>query len=150
MKYLLLFLALGVLARADDRSVLAWHSQLSATSPQPGDTVELIVAAELPAHAVVYSSDFKSDIGPQPTVLDLTGSEGIELVGPLRSIEAKRKRDKTWDIELGYFETRAELRQTVRIMRADFVLRGKVAGQLCDEKEGTCTLFEQAIAVGSR
>jgi len=147
MKYLLLFLALGGLARAADRSELVWHGQLAPASPRPGDTAELIVAAELPPHALVYSSDFKSDIGPQPTVLDLAGSEGIELIGPVRSVEAKRKHDKTWDIELGYFEARAELRQTVRIVRPDFVLRGKVAGQLCDEKEGTCTLFTERLSV---
>ena len=147
MKYLLLsFLLASAAARAEE-APLQWRARLSVATPAAGSTVELIVRAELAPHALVYSSDFQSDIGPQPTTLDLAGSEGIEAVGPVRSIAAKRKRDRTWDIELGYFEAQAELRQTVRIVRADFVLRGKIAGQLCDEQAGTCTLFSQAIAV---
>src|SRR6186713_690396 len=114
MKPFILLFALVTFARAAEDPALVWHSQLSATAPLVGDTVEVVVTAALPVHALVYSSDFKSDIGPQPTTLDLGGSEGIAAVGPVRSIAAKRKTDKTWDIELGYFETRAELRQTVR------------------------------------
>lgn len=145
MKLSFLLFAFVILVRAAAEPALAWHPRISAVNPAVGDTVEVVLTAELPPHALVYSSDFKSDIGPQPTTLDLVGSEGIEAVGPVRSVDAKRKTDKTWDIELGYFETKAELRQTVRITRADFVVRGKVAGQLCDEKEGTCTLFDQAL-----
>ena len=147
MKLFFLLCTRVTLARAAEEPALAWHARLSTAAPAAGDTVELVVTADLAPHALVYSSDFKSDIGPQPTTLDLAGSEGLEAVGPVRSIAAKRKTDKTWDIELGYFETRAELRQTVRIVRPDFVLRGRIAGQLCDEREGTCTLFSESIVV---
>jgi thiol:disulfide interchange protein DsbD len=149
MKKLMLILGLGLLSlpflRAERTEAIHWQARLSPAAPVAGDIVELVVSADLAPHAVVYSSDFKSDIGPQPTALDLTGSEGIEVVGDARSVEPKRKKDKTWDIELGYFETHAEVRQQVRILRADFVVRGTIAGQLCDEKEGTCTLFNQRI-----
>jgi Disulphide bond corrector protein DsbC len=139
--FLLAILSLASV-RAEETSALRWRFELTPVAGA-NDTAELILIADIDSHSLVYSSDFKSDIGPQPTAIDFSKSEGIEPVGPVVSVEPKRKKDKTWDIELGYFETRAEFRQKVKILRKDYTVRGTIAGQLCNEAEGTCTLFTQ-------
>jgi hypothetical protein len=136
-------------SRADETSALRWHFQLRPSAPAVGETAELVITAEIDQHWLIYSSDFKAEIGPQPTAFDFSISSGIELLGPARSIEPKRRKDKTWEIDLGYFERRAEFRQQVKIVRGNFVLRGTIAGQLCNEQEGTCTLFTEPILLGA-
>jgi hypothetical protein len=131
---------------AEETSALRWRFELAPVA-RANDTAELILIADIDPHSLVYSSDFKSDIGPQPTAINFSKSEGIEPVGPIVSVEPKRKKDKTWDIELGYFETRAEFRQKIKILRKEYLVRGTIAGQLCNEAEGTCTLFTQPFEV---
>lgn len=149
LRDLFLFLATVAVLRAGEPA-LKWNVRLEPAAPAVGQTAELVLTAELPEHAIVYSSDFEADLGPQPTRLTWTAPRGWEPVGALRSVAAKRKRDRTWDVEFGYFQGRAELRQMVRVTAADFSLEGAVAGQLCDEKDGTCTLFEQPVKLNAR
>lgn len=134
------------LVRAEETKALHWRFELKP-SAGADNSAELILTADIEEHSLVYSSDFKADIGPQPTSVDLTAGEGIEAVGPLVSVQPKRKKDKTWDIELGYFETRAEFRQKVKLLRKDYAARGTIAGQLCNEADGTCTLFTQSFVI---
>lgn len=68
------------------------------------------------------------------------------FLGPLRSIDAKRKRDASLDIEYGYFAERAELRQRVRVP-ADGNLATTLRGQACHEADGTCHLIRQEISI---
>ena len=143
--FLLAILSLASV-RAEESNALRWRFELAPVTGSD-DTAELSLIADIDLHSLVYSSDFKSDIGPQPTAIDFSKSEGVEAVGPVVSIGPKRKKDKTWDIELGYFQTRAEFRQKVKILRKHYIVRGTIAGQLCNEAEGTCTLFTQPFEV---
>jgi len=148
---LLLLAAVAVRpVRAEEAAALHWRFELVPAAPAPGEAAELVVTAGIDPHWVLYATDFKADLGPQPTAFDFAGSSGLEFVGPVRSVAPRRKKDKTWDTELGYFEVQAEFRQKVRIRRRDFVLQGTIAGQLCNEADGTCTLFTQPIGLASR
>lgn len=110
-----------------------------------GEEVEIIITAQIAPHWIVYSSDFKAELGPQPTRLVLEAADAFRPVGEFSSVGAQRKKDKTWDTEFGYFERRAEFRQKVKILQPAPVIAGRITGQLCNERDGTCTLFEQAF-----
>jgi hypothetical protein len=126
---------------------LTWNFEIEQIGSPTDKSVELVVTAKLPPGWIVYSSDFTSDIGPQPTTFTFESSDGATPIGPVRAIGPKQKKDRTWDIELRYFENRAEFRQRFRLAREASVIRGTMKGQLCNEEEGTCTLFEEAISV---
>jgi len=131
-----------VSAPAEETREIKWHFALSAAASK-GDVIDAVLTAPIPAGSLVYSSDFKADIGPQPTVLLFEPNDSFELVGAVVSVGAKRKKDRTWDTELGYFEGRAELRQKIRVIKASPIITGRISGQLCNETEGTCVLFEE-------
>ncbi|HYD83843.1 MAG TPA: protein-disulfide reductase DsbD domain-containing protein, partial [Opitutus sp.] len=95
----------------------------------------------------LYSSDFKADIGPLPTAFTFEPSSGAAPVGEVRAINPKRKKDRTWDTEFTYFENTAEFRQPLRVAKSGFTLRGTIKGQLCNERDGTCSLFEQPLEI---
>jgi thiol:disulfide interchange protein DsbD len=126
---------------------ITWHYQLSNPKPVSGETVELVLTAKLAPHHILYSCDFKADIGPQPTEFIFETSEAVTPSGPVRAIGPKKKKDRTWDTEFTYFETVAEFRQPVRVAANSFTIRGVIKGQLCNEQDGTCTLFEESVNV---
>jgi thiol:disulfide interchange protein DsbD len=124
---------------------ITWYYQLSNPKPVPGETVELVLTAKIAPHHILYSSDFKADIGPQPTEFIFETSEAVTPSGPVRAIGPKKKKDRTWDTEFTYFETTGEFRQLVRVAAKSFTIRGVIKGQLCNEQDGTCTLFEESV-----
>jgi hypothetical protein len=141
--HLALLATLALSLRAQEPKATQWTVALSEPSPAIGREVEVIVTARIAPHWIVYSTDFKAELGPQPTqvIFDLDGS--FELVGGIVSVAPKRKKDATWDVEFGYFETRAEFRQRIKVLKAGPVIAGRIKGQLCNERDGTCTLFEE-------
>jgi hypothetical protein len=134
-------------AHAPLEQSVRWSWQLL---PGPAGEAELVVTAELAPDWVVYSSDFKADVGPQPVRLALAPGNGSSLLGPLRSIDAKRKHDRAFDAELGYFSQRVELRQRVRLPPDGGPLVAVLRGQACYEADGTCHLIRQDIRIASR
>ncbi len=135
---------LSALARAAD-SAASWSVTISKPNAVPGEEVELIVTARIAAHWIVYSSDFQAEIGPQPTTFRFDGVGTFEPVGPLVPIAARRGRDKTWETDYTYFAGRAEFRQRVTVRAAKFAGTIRIKGQLCNERDGTCTLFEEVL-----
>jgi Disulphide bond corrector protein DsbC len=131
---------------AQEKSAALWSATLSKPAPAVGEEIELVLTARLAPGWIVYSSDFQAEIGPQPTQIVLARTDAFVAVGPLVSVRPKRKRDKTWDIDLGYFEQRAEFRQKIRILKKDFAVAGSVKGQFCSESDGTCSLFEETFS----
>lgn len=127
-----------------------WAFALSIPAPAVGDEIEIVLSAKLAPGWSLYASDFQAEIGPQPARLILAPSEAFAMVGPLRSVGAKRKRDLTWDIDLGYFEEHAEFRQKIRVLRPGLVVAGKIKGQLCSAADGTCELVDESFSVSSR
>lgn len=128
-------------ASASETAPVQWTFAL-ARPAAIGEEVDLIITARIAPDWIVYSSDFKADLGPQPTRLVLGASDTFQPIGDLTSVSPKRKKDPTWDTEFGYFEQRAEFRQRIKVLKPALALTGQIRGQLCNEHNGTCTLFD--------
>jgi thiol:disulfide interchange protein DsbD len=126
---------------------LSWRLEPAAAAP--GTEAELVIIATLSPDWVVYSSDFKAEIGPQPARLSRGPGSTLELLGPLRSIEARRKRDASLGVEYGYFSGRAEWRQRVRLPADGAAPLAVLRGQACYEANGTCYLIRREINLTS-
>src|SRR4051812_2822453 len=92
-------------ASASEATPVQWSFTL-AHPAGPGEEVDLIITARIAPDWIVYSSDFKADLGPQPTRIALGASDTFQPVGDLTSVSPKRKKDPTWDTVFGYFEQR--------------------------------------------
>jgi thiol:disulfide interchange protein DsbD len=141
---LLCVLPIASFALAADRPVV-WQVALVPATPAVGTEAELVITARIAPEWVVYSSEFKADFGPQPTQFSFGSSDSFRLVGELTPVNPKHKRDKTWDTEFTYFETRAEFRQKIVVLKEAVAVGGRIKGQLCNERDGTCTLFEEGF-----
>ncbi|HTU66157.1 MAG TPA: protein-disulfide reductase DsbD domain-containing protein [Steroidobacteraceae bacterium] len=138
----------GVVVRAEDDPARAvrWTWTLEPANAAPGSAAELVITAALAEHWVVYSSDFKAELGPQPVRLVAPkDAPPTLLAGPLRSIDAHRKHDKNFDVDVGYFTGRAELRQRVQLPADGTPLVATLRGQACNEADGTCHLLRETI-----
>ncbi|MFT4033169.1 MAG: protein-disulfide reductase DsbD family protein [Siphonobacter sp.] len=140
---LILFTVEGALAQ--EYTQINWAYQLSKTALQPGEEAELIVTASVKKGWLLYGSDFKADIGPQPTTFEFVPNGTFSPVGPIVAVSPQSKRDKTWDIDVTYFTRQAEFRQTIRIDRLDYFFTGYITGQVCHETKGLCVPFRQAF-----
>jgi thiol:disulfide interchange protein DsbD len=142
--------AVPVGAQEDVREAVQWNWQLVPADAKPGSEAELVLVARLAPKWIVYSSDFKSGLGPLPARLKRPANSQLELIEPLRSIGARRKKDPSFDGEYGYFSERAELRQRVRLPQDGSRLQATLNGQACYEADGTCHLFRQDITIAAR
>lgn len=153
-RFLILFSLVFALTSArpyqtpDDQPVARWTfttspSGIKENLLESGDQIDLIFTATLDKDWLVYSSDFKADMGPQPTTFEFMPDDTFEFVGSVEPIAPKRKKDKTWDTEVSYFTPKAEFRQRIRVLKPDYGVRGIIRGQYCSEKKGLCVPFEQ-------
>jgi uncharacterized protein (DUF58 family) len=141
---LLMVSSVFVVASSDPKAV-QWSLALSKSDAAAGEEIEVIVSARIAPHWIVYASDFKADLGPQPTQVVLEAGDGFRLIGEIVSVNPKRKKDPTWATEFGYFEERAEFRQKIKVIKSDVAVTARIKGQLCNERDGTCTLFEEVV-----
>ncbi len=124
-----------------DAAALQWNWRIEAGSPS--DEVTLVVTADIATGYIVYGSNFKSDLGPNPTRLRLAQGQELELTQALQSVNPKRRKDKSFGTEYTYFEGHAEFRQRLKVRAGATHVAGTVTGQSCHETDGTCTLFRQ-------
>lgn len=139
-----------LLAQEDVSQAVQWNWQLVPADARPGSEAELVLVAKLAPQWIVYSSDFKAEMGPLPTRLKRPAKSQLELIESLRSVGAKRKTDASINVEYGYFSERAELRQKVRLPQDGSPLQATLNGQACYEADGTCHLFRQDISIAAR
>ena len=138
-------------AQEDAGRAVRWSFRLEPADAAPGNEADLILTATLAPHWVLYSSDFKAELGPQPVrLVAARNTAASTLLGPLRSIDARRKRDATFDVEYGYFADHAELRQRVRLPADGTGLAATLRGQACHEADGTCHLIREEIRIAAR
>ena len=147
---LALISAIPVGAEEDPSRAIEWSWTLQPADARPGSEAELVLVARLAPHWVVYSSDFKADIGPLPARLRKKPQSAVQLVDGLRSISASRKKDESLNVEYGYFAGRAELRQRLKLPEDGSAAELTLNGQACNETDGTCHLIRQDIRVTSQ
>jgi thiol:disulfide interchange protein DsbD len=129
---------------------LQWNWRVEAPDKSRPDVVTLVLTADIAPGYIVYGSDFKSGLGPNPTRLRLKDGQGVEQNQPLESVNAKRRKDQTFGSEYTYFEGRAEFRQRLNIRPETTQVAATVSGQSCHEADGTCTLFNQPLQIELR
>jgi thiol:disulfide interchange protein DsbD len=124
-----------------------WTFTVTPTVPdtilEAGDELDLVFTARLDKEWLLYSSDFRGDVGPQPTAFYFEPDHSFETVGEIKAVASKRKKDRVWETEVSYFTQKAEFRQRIRLLKPDYRVTGVIKGQLCSEKNGVCVPFER-------
>jgi thiol:disulfide interchange protein len=114
-----------------------WQFRFDKSNIAVGETVDIVFTADIDPEWYLYSTEFKAE-GPIKLTADFKKHPSYALVGKLRPISPKAKMDEIWGDEVKYFTGRAELRQTVRILKENPVIAGAVDYQTCTLKDGQC------------
>jgi len=125
-----------------------WRAEVAPKQAKVGETVELVFRAFITKDWYIYSNDFDPNLGPMLTTFTFSPNGSYELVGEVRPIGPLRTYDSLiWKGEYSYFKGKAEFRQTVRVLAADFQVKAEVKGQVCSDVTGQCVLFEDDFTV---
>lgn len=120
--------------------------RFSKDNIKTGETVELIISADIPKNWHLFSeeTDCPPDEGPIEANLSFTSPNGkgkaacFETVGKFTSVGDHLVRDDIFECSTGQFEGKAEFRQKLRILSADAVIEFRFQGQMCDDVSGMC------------
>ena len=127
----------------DAGGALQWTTRVEPGATR--DDFTLVLEARIADGYIVYGSDFRAELGPRPSRLRLDKEAPVRAEGALTSVDTKRRTDKNLGTEYSYFEQRAQFRQKLQRTAAGDTLTGRIEGQACFEKDGTCTLFRQVF-----
>lgn len=111
------------------------------TKVKAGSVIDLVFTADIGFGWALYSNDFTSDIGPLPTEFNFVPNETYKLVGTVVPQNPSRKKDRTWDVEYTYFNSKAVFKQKIQVLKKDFAVSGTVKGLTCSELDGLCVPF---------
>lgn len=122
-----------------------WTKEISKTSVQVGDVVELVFKAKIDEAWYMYANDFDPDCGPLLTELSFPETKNFELVGKTIAINPSEKKDEFFpDCEtIKYFKKTGEFRQKIKITGSPVTIVGSIAGQVCTDRDGRCIPFEE-------
>jgi thiol:disulfide interchange protein DsbD len=129
---------------------LQWNWRVEAPDKSRPDVVTLVLTADIAPGYIVYGSNFKGGLGPNPTRLRLKDGQGVEVNLPLESVNPRRRKDRDFGTEYTYFEGHAEFRQRLNVRTDTTQVAVTVSGQSCHEADGTCTLFSQPLDIKLR
>lgn len=125
---------------------IKWTFSTSKAGAKPMDTIDLIFKGKLDAGWYVYGSELKVE-GPMPTEIDFENNGAFQLVGKLKTVNAKEKYDEIWDGKISYFIKEATFIQKVKILKPISVINGKISCQTCTEKDGKCIPNKDKFAI---
>ena len=136
---LLILLTYSVGTTAQKLTPAKWSWALSKANPAVGETVDIIFSVDIQDDWYLYSSDFSEDLGPTVTTIKLKANDSYEAVGGLKAINPSKKFDKEiWNGEYTYFKHKATFRQSIKILKAKFLVEGAYDSQSCSDVSGTC------------
>lgn len=130
---------------AEEKTV-RWQVAVVPAEARPGDAVEIVFTANIAPGWILYSSDFKLDLGPLPTRFAFDANPSLELVGAVQPVEPRRKTDRSLGGKYSYFSQHAEFRQKARLVGPIGDISGRVSGQTCFEDSGLCKLFRETFS----
>lgn len=148
MRYLLItfsFLFLSICVQAQTAKPIRWSFSLSKNEVKQGESIEIIMNAEISTDWYLYSSDFNPDLGPTVSSIVFENNGSFKAVGKLMPIGAKEKYDSLWDGKIRYFTKHAAFRQKIKILKTNPILKGTLIYQVCSDKEGKCIPYEETI-----
>jgi hypothetical protein len=99
----------------------------------PGDTVEVVLKADIPMGLHMYSTYNQCDIGPFKLDFHFRSHTSYVLVGLPYSVGDQRITDDIFKCELGRFDRQAEIRQKIKILDGQVSITGAVEGQWCTD-----------------
>ncbi|GAB4126795.1 MAG: cytochrome c biogenesis protein CcdA [Raineya sp.] len=114
-----------------------WELKASKTEAKVGEEITISFFVTPKPNWYTYSSDFEEG-GPQVTKFKFTPNPSYQLVGKLEAVEAEKKYDDIFEIEVRFFKKRGEFRQKVKILKKDFFISGTIDYQTCSDKNGQC------------
>jgi len=113
-----------------------------------GKEIELVFEAAIDPDWVLYSSDFELDPGPIPASFVFTENETYQLIDHIKPVGAKEKYDNVFEGEVRYFKKHAEFRQTIKVLKKEFSVKGTLEYQVCSDVDGKCIPFEEDFQFG--
>ncbi|HSZ25275.1 MAG TPA: protein-disulfide reductase DsbD domain-containing protein [Cytophagaceae bacterium] len=134
-------------AKAQTAKPIRWLFSMSKNEVKQGETVEIIMKAEINQEWYLYSSDFDADLGPTVSSITFVENGSYKVVGKLIPVGAKEKYDSLWGGKIRYFTRTAEFRQKVKILKTNPTLKAMLIYQVCSDKEGKCIPYEENILI---
>jgi thiol:disulfide interchange protein DsbD len=148
LRYLWLSILIGLPALLAGQMVKTpeFRYRFSKDQIKTGETVELIITADIPKNWHLFSeeTDCPPDEGPIEASLTFSSPNGkgkaacFETVGKFSSVGDHLVRDDIFECSTGQFEGKAEFRQKLRILADDAVIEFRFQGQMCDDVSGMC------------
>lgn len=119
-----------------------WNYTFNKKEIKTGEVVEIILTTQAPSNWYIYSTNVKCDVGPVKADLVLEPHASYEKVGALYSVGDKLETDDVFECQVGKFTKKAELRQKIKILSPNPVIKGYLEGQMCNNASGMCVQLE--------
>lgn len=114
-----------------------WKVAYSKSEVKIGDKVDIIISVEIEDDWYIYT------VGENPPYasIDFASHPSYSLEGKIKQGQGiKQKYDDNLEMDVKYYEKKAEFRQTVKILKANPVIKIEVQGQACSVLNGQCVL----------
>jgi len=141
-------LACPLFAAAQILEPAKWRLAPSSGQVRAGETVDLIFEASIDKNWYLYSTEFPCEDGPMKTVFTFVPDASYQAVGPVVALHYIDKLDPVFECEVRIHKQRGEFRQTVRVLRANPVIRGEYEYQVCSDVDGKCIPFSADFSFG--
>lgn len=145
--FLLLFLFIPIIGMSQILKKATWEYQLEPATPKAGEEAELVFRVKIEPNWYVYSTDFDLVPGPVLMTYEFEKNDSYELIGDIVPIGAKKSYDDIYEGDYTYFVEKAELRQKIKILSDDFLIKGIYEYQVCSEVDGKCILEDDEFEV---
>lgn len=151
-KFLLLSVLLmtGLLGTSQVLKPISWKVELSNSTPEVGDEIEVLFKATIETNWYLYSSDFDPDLGPMLTEFYFLEDKSYERIGEIVPVNPQEKYDSLWEGEYTYFKGEGLFKQKVKILQKEFNISGNYTYQVCSDVDGKCIPFDDDFAIGSK
>lgn len=131
-------LLIGLSMSAQIPSPSQWTYKATKGEIRIGDEIDLVFKVQLDKTWHLYSNLQNYKIGPLPTVFKFEPNTGYELIGKIIPVDPKKEYDEIFEVDVNYFENKAEFRQKVKILARETVIRGTYSYQVCSALDGKC------------
>ncbi|MEL6557123.1 MAG: cytochrome c biogenesis protein CcdA [Bacteroidota bacterium] len=144
---LLLLLLIPVMGMSQILKKATWKYQLEPVNPKAGDEAELVFKVDIAPNWYVYSTDFDLVPGPIVMTYEFEENDTYELIGDIVPVGSKKGYDDIYEGDYTYFTEKAELRQKVKILSDNFLIKGVYEYQVCSTIDGKCILEDDEFEV---
>jgi len=136
MKYTYVLIALGILLSAKIASAQILHPVHWSYGAKKISKNEALVfiKAEIDGNWHIYSVN-QEDGGPIKTSFEFTPSNDFQLIGKVSEPKPITKFEKTFAMDVHYFQKSVIFRQKVMLTSKDVVVRGKVSFMTCNDEK---------------